>query len=358
MREWRVTAAYARWAAYIALGLTVVLSPIPGMLCLMGIVAWIALRRGDKLLHEIILCGTLSLSSALAILLVASPVNPWQWVQNTIATGASATGFFGTDIPVDMGVFRLPELLDLPLWNVFSLGAFGVLGMALVRQRLWWLALIYVVALIFILMPKTLIYSYFGFMPIIMLSLLSREADVLILPERLRRLPVILVCSFAFCGVAGLFRGMLLAVLFIHDGGSFEQTRAALRQLESTLNNNEEIGYNWLARPSFVVFSTAEKFPVAITLNLGDGKKDPYLGPYETRFHRKVRYVVLSQLGHVAEPPPTLNEGMFVLEINDWSKRRARIFGLKLGGAMPGYQFALYSRKEDATQPVALLDVR
>ena len=37
---------------------------------------------------------------------------------------------------------------------------------------------------------------------------------------------------------------------------------------------------------------------------------------------------------------------MFVLESNGWTKHRARFLGLKLGGAIPGYQFALYHRKE------------
>jgi hypothetical protein len=152
---------------------------------------------------------------------------------------------------------------------------------------------------------------------------------------------------------------MLLAVLFCSEGVSFEQTRTTVRQLESTLNNDQEkIGFIWLARPSFVAFSTAEKFLMAVTLNvLEEGRKDLLLDPYETKFNSKVRYILLPQLGHVAEPPPTLNEGMFVLETNGWTKRRARFLGLKLGGAMPGYQFALYSRKEDTARLVSF-DVR
>lgn len=360
MREWRVTATFAKSAAYVVLGLTVVLSPIPGVLCLMGITAWIALRHGNKMIHEIILCGTLSISAALAVLLLASPTNPWQWVHNTMAAGDSATGFFDSiNIPLNMGLFRSPALLDMPLWNVFSLGAFGVLALSLVRQRLWWLALVYVAALLFVLIPKTLIYSYFGFMPIIMFALLGREATLLRLPAKLLRLPLVLVSSFSLCGTAGLLRAMLLAVLFCSEGVSFEQTRATVRQLESTLNNDQEkIGFIWLARPSFVAFSTAEKFLMAITLNvLEEGRKDLLLDPYETKFNSKVRHILLPQLGHVAEPPPTLNEGMFVLETNGWTKRRARFLGLKLGGAMPGYQFALYSRKEDTARLVSF-DVR
>ncbi|MCX6907885.1 MAG: hypothetical protein NTY01_07575 [Verrucomicrobia bacterium] len=347
MHEWRVTAPFAKSAAYVTLGLTVVLSPIAGVLCVLGVIAWIALRHRDQWIREVILCGALSVSAALAVLLVACPVNPWQWMHNTFVAGDHATGLPSGVIPPNLGTFSSADLLDLALWNVFSLGAFGVLALALVRQRLWWLTLAYAVVLVFFMIPKTLSYSYFGFMPVIMAALVGREAGLLALPVRLRRLPVILASCFALCGAAGLFRAMLLALLFSCEGVSFEQTRATVRQLESTLDNNQEkIGFIWLARPSFVAFSKADHFMVTITVNVLADKKDPDLGAYETKFHRKVRYVLLPQLGHVAEPPPTLNEGMLVLESNGWTKRRARFLGLKLGGAMPGYQFALYRRKE------------
>jgi hypothetical protein len=317
------------------------------VLCFTGVIAWIALRHRNQWIREIILCGALSVSVALSVLLVACPVNPWQWVHNTIVFGGTATGLPFTVIPSNLSVFNSAALLDLPLWNVFSLGAFGVLALSLVRQRFWWLTLVYAVFFVFFMIPKTLIYSYFGFMPVIMLALVGREAGLLALPVKLRRFPVILVSAFGFCGAAGMFRALLLAILFHREGVSFEQTRATVRQLESTLNSNrEQIGFIWLARPSFVAFSKADQFLVTITVNVLADEKDPYLDAYEAKFHRKVRYVLLPQLGHVAEPPPTLNEGMFVLESNGWTKRRARFLGLKLGGAMPGYQFALYSRKE------------
>lgn len=347
MREWHVTAPFAKPAAYVLIGLTFILSPITGVLCLMGITAWIALRRGNKIFREIILYGCLSFSIALIFLIVICPVNPWQWLLNTIAVGSSATGAFDSISDFSMGQFGYPALLELPFWNVFSLGVFGVVALALVRHRLWWLALVYVAALLLILMPKTNIYSYLGFMPVIMLALLGREEKLLLLPAKLERLPVVLVSSFAFFGAIGLFRAMLLAVLFSSEGVSFEQTRASVRQLESTLNNiHDKIGFVWLSRPSFVAFSTAEKFLVTITVNGQENDKDPLFDAYETKFHSKVRYILLPQLGHLAEPPSTLNEGMFVLETNGWSKRRATFFGLKLGGAMPGYQFALYRRNE------------
>lgn len=358
MREWPVTAPFAKLAAYVIQGLTIVLSPIPGVLCFMGVMAWIAIGYRNQWIREIMLCGTLSCSSALAVLVVTCPVNPWQWVQNTIVAGGNATGLPFTVIPSNLGLFNSAALLELPLWNVFSLGAFGLLALSLVRQRFWWVALVYAVALMFFMIPKTLIYSYFGFMPVIMLALVGREAGLLALPVKLRRLPVMLVSSFGFCGVAGLFRAMLLAILFSREGVSFDQTRAVVRQLEGTLDNNrEKIGFIWLARPSFVAFSRPKQFLVTITVNVLEDKKDPDLDAYEAKFHRKVRYVLLPQLGHVAEPPPTLNEGMFVLESNGWTKRRARFLGLKLGGAMPGYQFALYRRKDDATPPPST-DVR
>jgi len=350
MHEWRVTAPFAKSAAYVSLGLTIVLSPIPGVLCFMGAIAWIAIRHRNQWIREIILCGALSVSAALAVLLVACPVNPWQWVHNTIIAGGHATGLPFTVIPSNLGVFNSVAHLDLPLWNVFCLGAFGVLALSLVRQRFWWLTLVYVVVWVFFMIPRTLSYSYFGFMPVIMLALVGREAGLLALPVKLRRLPVILVSAFGLCGAAGLFRAMLLAIMFYREGVSFEQTSTTVRQLESTLNSNrEQIGFIWLARPSFVAFSKPEKFLVTITVNVLEDKKDLDLDAYEVKFHRKVRYLLLPQLGHVAEPPPTLNDGMFVLESNGWTKRRARFFGLKLGGAMPGYQFALYRRKEAAS---------
>lgn len=349
LREWRITQKYAKWSAYVVLGLTVVLSPIPGVFCLLGVVAWMALRHGNAMIREIVYCGVASSLTAVLVLLVASPVNPHEWVLNTISDGNSATGFFERfGLPANLGVFRDLTLLDLPLWNVFCLGAFAMLAFALIRRRRWCLALVYAVIFIFVLMPKTLIYSYFGFMPILMLALSGRDADLLDFPEGLGRLPVALSSFFGVWGGAGLFRAMLLAVLFSSGGVSFSQTRAAIRQLETGLHDpREKIGFIWLARPSFMAFSTADNFHMALTLNvLEKGRKDPLLEPYEQKFDSKIRYVILPQLGHVTEAPPTLNEGMFLLERNGWSTQRARFCGLKLGGAMPGYQFALYARRE------------
>src|ERR1035441_1869445 len=174
MHEWRVTAPFAKSAAYVGLGLTIVLSPIPGVLCLMGVVAWVAMGHPDKWIHEIFWGGIFSGSTALAVSLVACPVNPWQWVHNTLAAGQQVrdmlvAGQSPTGIgfkSVNLRVFGEPALLDLPLWNVFCLGAFGVLALSLFRQRLWWLAIANM-AVIVKLMPMLQIYSFFGFMPVI-----------------------------------------------------------------------------------------------------------------------------------------------------------------------------------------------
>ncbi|MGH8526767.1 MAG: hypothetical protein ACREXY_21925, partial [Gammaproteobacteria bacterium] len=193
------------------------------------------------------------------------------------------------------------------------------------------------------------IYSYFGFMAIVMVALLDRQSALLHLPARLRRLPFALAIGFGLLGVAGVARAALAAVLFERDGVSFAETRRKVRELENTLRDGEQIGFVWLARPSFVAFSRAHSFLAAVSVAPREDSRDPFLDVYEQRFRKRVRYLLLPQLGHVASAPPTLNAGTFLRVDNSWTSNRARLFGFKLGGATPGYQFALYRRIEPGT---------
>ena len=102
--------------------------------------------------------------------------------------------------------------------------------------------------------------------------------------------------------------------------------------------------FYWMSTPSFIVFGKpGDSFVTAETSIIGQNS-DSLLKNYERKFSKKIIYIVLPQKGELSSPPQTLNQGMFNLVYDGWSKKRASFMGVKLGGAMPGYQFALYKR--------------
>lgn len=47
-----------------------------------------------------------------------------------------------------------------------------------------------------------------------------------------------------------------------------------------------------------------------------------------------------------ATPPAFIEDGTFELMDNHWTTKKARLWGLKLGGYAPGYNDAMYRRTQ------------
>jgi hypothetical protein len=74
--------------------------------------------------------------------------------------------------------------------------------------------------------------------------------------------------------------------------------------------------------------------------------EDRYLAKFESQSGQRLKYVLLPELGHLSDAPVAIGKGdqEFRLVFNGWLKKRAKFLGLKVGGVVPGYQFALYER--------------
>lgn len=337
---WQRTARYARYAGYSVLGLVVVTSPLPGLLCCLGVVAWIGLRHRQSFFSETAICATISLFTAVLTLLIICPVNPWQWVHNT--TQASV----GT--PSNLGAFFTHLTDDIPLWNLVILGSMALLFAALVRHRLALLAVL--LAAVFIsLLWKLQVYVLAAFVPIIMLVLASQHGtEALRLPRLLNPLPLLLVLLVSLTSLYTLGRTGLLALSFSRQGTSFAATATVVRELQTSLPKNERVGFFWIARPSFVAFGEPGKGLLTLEPEVLRNRPDPALQTYEQTHGCRVRYALLPQHSYLippgSSPPSVMGGGAFALVRNGWTSDPAKVWGLTLAQAIPGYQFALYRR--------------
>ena len=329
--EWGVTRSWSRHVGYAVLGLVIVTSPLPGVLCCLGTVAWIALQHRQHLVKELIICAALSLASAVLVLLVSCPVSPWQWVLNTVH---STNG-----TPSNLGAFVTPLPDELPYWNVLVLMSMFVLAVGLCTRGLWWLALI-LGGVFYAFLWKLQVYVLACFVPAMMLALVSPQARLLSLPACLQRTAMVLVAFVSFTSARTLIKQGLVAVVFCQSGASFAQTRSAIADLQHTLAPNERIGFMWLARPSFVVFGQPGKGFISVEPEVLKNTPDPLLAAYEAKHHVQVRYVLVPQHGYMLPPPPPpaqIGGGRFVLVRDGWDRQQTIVTD-----ALPGYQFALY----------------
>ncbi len=326
-----------RLAAYVVLGLCVVLSPLPGVLCCLGVVAWIGLREPQKPAAEIGMCAAVSLATAVGFLWLVRGLPPAAWAITNLRYGGNA--------PSGIGQLSMFDWLGMPLWNLGIIGGLILLTVGLFRRGLWWLALVMGIG-IGSIAEKTQIYSIAGFLPVIFLALLGRQVEMLRLPAALGRLVLPVVCVIFTAFALGLARLMVLMFLLARSGVSYESAQAEISQLEvAAKESGGQIGYYWIFRPSFVAFGSTERGLISVNSSALDGS-DPMLSEYESRFGRKVRFVLLPQLGHYGSPPHSLHAGAFLLRRDGWLKHRAALFGVRIGGPLPGFQFAVYERVE------------
>ena len=130
-------------------------------------------------------------------------------------------------------------------------------------------------------------------------------------------------------------------------GTSFAEAKLTLGRLTKELNpESESVAFLWLHNPSFLALSKPPEFFIAAAPSLVEKGVDPLLSKYEAKFNKQVKYFILPEAGHFTTLPSQINQNGYKYDLvyDGWSKKRAYFMGLKLGGAIPGYQFALYQR--------------
>jgi hypothetical protein len=161
------------------------------------------------------------------------------------------------------------------------------------------------------------------------------------------RVPVILrQASLGYASIYLLvfFRSLLLLGLYLHGGLSLRAAQGEIRGLTKDLSPDSElVAYFWMRRPSFVVMDGPDKTWVSAEGTIFDGDERT-LALYERQSGKRVKYIVLPQLGHMQSPPGFFrNAGKTYRLVSDrWTNKRATLFGFNLGGEIPGYRYALY----------------
>jgi len=338
--EWTVTRPWARWIGYAVLGLVVVTSPLPGVLCCLGVIAWIALHHRERLVSEVAKCAMVSISAATVVLLLASPVSPWQWALNSLSCTQ------GT--PSNLGAFvtHLPD--EMPFWNLVVIAAVLMLGAALVRGGLWWLGVL-LGGVFYALLWKFQVYVLACFVPVLMLALVSAESRCLRLHAWLYRAAWVVVALASLASGRTLVLQALLVAAACQEGVTFAQTQTAVSELGAKLEPNEKLGFMWLARPSFVVFGQPGSGLISVEPEVLKNEPDLILQRYEATHHCRVRFVLVPQHGYAlpAPPPPrVIGGGRFVLAKDGWDTRPLKLSTTTIAEHMPGYQFALYERAD------------
>ena len=69
---------------------------------------------------------------------------------------------------------------------------------------------------------------------------------------------------------------------------------------------------------------------------------------YEKQSGMIIKYIVLPQQDHLKDPPLTISKSgiNYILIRNKWSNQKAKLGWTRLGGYIPGYQYALYKLKD------------
>jgi hypothetical protein len=237
---------------------------------------------------------------------------------------------------------------DLPLWNLPVL-----LGLILLLFQLGGqsqISMLVFVGLVFVLVLRSAqSYVYAGFAPMLLFLAFGGRLPMGI-PPRLRRFGR--WASFGYTGIYSLVfvRMLLMLIVYLTSGFPLRQARAEIRDLTKGMDQQKEsIAYYWMRRPSFVVMGGSGRDWITAESSILNGNEQQ-LGPYEKYSGRRVTYLVFPQLGHIEKPPEQIQNGkrQYRLVHDGWTRERANILGLRLGGEAPGYNYALYKLVEPA----------
>ena len=342
MREFNITREYFRYYCYIIAGLLFILSPLPAAIYGMGLIFWLSLYHRKKLWKELLLAGIISLGSSGLIITVFCSFSPLTWLNNVFFAGNSPL------LPTDFWRLTTTDISltsTYPAYNFFVIIVVLLVVKTLLQRKLFVILIIWLL-LGFYLMPKVQPYGYTPFFPLLLLMICGKEQNWITQNEKIKNWITYIGTGFTGIYFLVLIRLTIMLIIYWQQGTSFVQAKVNLQQFSEKLNpSNERIGYYWLNRPSFIAFGSVNQPLISVESGvLMENNEDTILTTYEKKFNKKIVYIIIPQLGHISNLPETINNSQFKLVYNGWTNKRAKFMGIKLGGAVPGYQFALYKR--------------
>lgn len=354
LRELGLPPRHFELAMYGLGGVLLMLSPASGVLMAIGVGFWISYRYENldrRHFYRRLLTASFVAGGSAFLVSLLCPFSILKWCGHLL-TGQGNTPIFADRL------FRLNWKgisgisMDAPFWNVVILATTWLVGSILFRTKKWVGFAVCSILAIY-LWPKLTDYGYVSFIPLILIYLISRPSSSLFAIARpggtlaVARLQMILGTLYAITFV----RTAVLALIYMQTGTTFATAREKLVSLgadEWREQNIATVFHGW-SRPSFIVFGDGgERFLIG-TPAFRDGPRDQGLIDYTQKFHRRIKYFVYPQI-HAGSPEPELFIGSERCQLiyDGWVSDRPTIFGVDLGGPMPGYQFALYRRVDTA----------
>jgi hypothetical protein len=359
LRELGVPRRLFQITTYALAGLLFTLSPASGVLFGMGLVFWLSLQyereNNRRFWLELIVAGCAAALTSSLVLTLFCPFSIIEWLTGTFFWSAASYDFSGHLFGIERGAVTGISM-DAPLWSPCVL-AIVALAMFILLRRGKFVGLAIFAAPIFYCQARLSDYGYVAFFPCILLFLIGRTPSSRLTFSRpkgkvvLLRLGTALGCLYALVFV----RTAALSLLRVQHGPSLADTRRQLVSLGAMawLDHPIATTFNSLSRPSFIVFGDASERYVAGMPQRKADWVDMALVAYSEKFHRPVEFFIYPQVTSGKAPDEVMvGRERYKLIYNGWTMERPRLFGFDLGGAMPGYQFALYrNAKSIALEP-------
>lgn len=224
-------------------------------------------------------------------------------------------------------------LWQLPLLAILAGGAFGL------WRRGQMLLMLILAAPLLLLARLSGSYLY---LPFLTLSILLLDVYSTRLPANIKATTAALLLSFLSLYLFIFARYGALEILYLSSPNRYEAVKANIEALQRNADREQRaVGYSKARFPSFVVFGDPGRELIAVRANADDYAREFY----ERSRKRLIGSIVFSQEGQMAPEPPAFIDGnRFALVDNHWSSDKATFLGIKLGGYVPGYSYAVYRR--------------
>ncbi|MFC1688657.1 hypothetical protein ACFL07_03240 [Pseudomonadota bacterium] len=353
LREFSAPIRIFQISQYVLIGLLFTLSPASGVLYGMGILFWLSFKyenHNNRLLwRELIVAGLIA--SAVPVLIVGlfCPFSVREWITNILFATKTAMDFSGVLFKLDR-VALTGGSLYAPLWTMTVSATAGLMAFYLLTRRKFF-GFVTLVLLALYCYPRLYDYGYVAFFPLIFLFWLSRsESTQMALAKPAgKELVMHIGTVIATLYTLVIVRLALLSILFIQQGESIADTKQKFKDLGIYgLHEGQAAAFNVQIRPSFIVFGDGgDRFISGKGFKMNDDRRDKNLIKYEEKYQRKIEYFIYPQ-SYRGQPTDAFYVGQqqFELVYNGWTSESPRFLGIKLGGPMPGYQFALYRREQ------------
>ncbi|MCU0756275.1 MAG: hypothetical protein MUE46_14305 [Xanthomonadales bacterium] len=321
-------------ALYSMATLVFLCSPQVGILVFTVIAVALGIRL--KWVDFLLQCGLMVVfvTAVTALFLYGLGSDLWTWLQRMWLAGA--------ENPTRdwLRLLVLPGFSSFPVTNLLVLSLLVAAIIALARSQRP-LLLVLLLPAGYILLPNANAYVYLGALPCA-LHYVFRVAEV----SRWRALLRVVLLCLCSLQLLAIMRYGVLMMLAHADGRSFQVAQAEL-QAAIQLEDGDVVAFDWMAPYSYIVFSAtrAGHFWVTAESSWYEHGQDALLARYLEIGQRRLKYIVIPERGQWrGAPKPCITHAgkSYHLLLNQWSGRRATLFGMRLGGITPGYYYALY----------------